>query len=230
MMLGARTGAWAKSGVPTARDYVQDGLIAMWDGIENAGLGVHDATATVWKDLIGDNDLILKNTAHFDENSLVSADRNKLTALCSAKLPYASIEVCAFFDKSRNSSALICFGNSVDDNRMFAISQSEIQTYNGNHKLVLTTPVDPKCTWAGVHDGNQHYAYVRGALASGIESLNNWSLRDGTFGLSGSSNYSSWNFVGEYYSVRIYSRALTAAEIAANYAIDKARFNWTRLT
>lgn len=37
----------------TARDYVQDGLVAMWDGIENAGWGVHDDTATVWMDLVG---------------------------------------------------------------------------------------------------------------------------------------------------------------------------------
>jgi hypothetical protein len=30
---------------------------------------------------------------------------------------------------------------------------------------------------------------------------------------------------GDYYSLRLYSRALTASEIAANYTIDKARFN-----
>lgn len=36
-----------------ARDYIQDGLIAMWDGIENAGWGVHDNTRTTWKDLAG---------------------------------------------------------------------------------------------------------------------------------------------------------------------------------
>ena len=30
----------------TAQSYVQSGLIAHWDGIENAGYGVHDATAT----------------------------------------------------------------------------------------------------------------------------------------------------------------------------------------
>ena len=50
MMLGARTAVWAKSGsvVPTARDYVQDGLVAMWDGIENAGWGVHYYSDTVW--------------------------------------------------------------------------------------------------------------------------------------------------------------------------------------
>ena len=46
--------------MPTARDYVQDGLIAMWDGIENAGWGVHDPNATTWKDLTGNgNDLIV---------------------------------------------------------------------------------------------------------------------------------------------------------------------------
>ena len=227
MMLGARTAAWAKSGggVPTAKSYVQDGLIAMWDGIENAGWGIHDSSATKWKDLVGDNDLILKNTAHFDENSLVSADKNKLTALCSARLPYASIEVCGFSDASRNASSLVCFGNSVDGNRMFSCGPSSIQTYNGNYMLTLTTPVDPKCTWAGVHDGNRHDAYARGELAKGTIKINNWYSKRSLFGLSGSDLYASWTFVGSYYSVRLYSRALTAEEIAANYAIDKARFN-----
>lgn len=28
----------------TASDYVQEGLVAMWDGIENAGLGEHVAS------------------------------------------------------------------------------------------------------------------------------------------------------------------------------------------
>ena len=39
MMMGARTAAWAKAGggVPTARDYVQDGLVFMQDCIENSG-------------------------------------------------------------------------------------------------------------------------------------------------------------------------------------------------
>ena len=56
MLIAARAGVWTKSGY-TAKDYVQDGLIAMWDGIENAGWGVHDPNATVWKDLVGGYDL-----------------------------------------------------------------------------------------------------------------------------------------------------------------------------
>ena len=37
----------------TAADYVQEGLIAHWDGIENAGYGIHDPLATTWVDLSG---------------------------------------------------------------------------------------------------------------------------------------------------------------------------------
>ena len=36
MLINLRNGMMA-GGKPTARDYVQDGLIAMWDGIENVG-------------------------------------------------------------------------------------------------------------------------------------------------------------------------------------------------
>lgn len=39
------------------------------------------------------------------------------------------------------------------------------------------------------------------------------------------SNKDTYTFVGEICSVRLYSRAITSAEVAANYAIDKARFN-----
>ena len=36
----------------TSASYVQrEHLIAQWDGIDNAGTGVHDPNATVWKDL-----------------------------------------------------------------------------------------------------------------------------------------------------------------------------------
>ena len=52
---------------PTAADYIQDGLVAMWDGIENAGYGIHDDNATTWKDLVSTNDLRLQSTAIADK-------------------------------------------------------------------------------------------------------------------------------------------------------------------
>lgn len=52
-MVAARNGILV-GGKLTARDYVQDGLVAMWDGIENIGLSLpHDDSTTTWKDLSG---------------------------------------------------------------------------------------------------------------------------------------------------------------------------------
>ena len=52
MLIGMRNAMLAGAGL-SAKSYIQDGLVAMWDGIENAGWGVHDPNATVWKDLSG---------------------------------------------------------------------------------------------------------------------------------------------------------------------------------
>lgn len=60
--------------VPTAKDYVQDGLISMWDGIENAGWGVHDPNATVWKDLSGNgHDFVFSSVYSVENRSLSDA-------------------------------------------------------------------------------------------------------------------------------------------------------------
>ena len=53
----------ARATTYTSASYVQDGLIAQWDGIDNSGTGTHDPNATVWKDLAGHNDLTLTNSA-----------------------------------------------------------------------------------------------------------------------------------------------------------------------
>ena len=211
---------------PTAADYIQDGLIAMWDGIENAGCGVHDDSATIWKDLSPSGyDLVLKNGAHFDSNSLITANRNELSALLDMRVGYVSIEICAFFDASRNSSGLVCFGNSIDADRMMSCSTDMIQIYNNNNHILLDSSVQPRSTWSGVHESvTNRTAYINGKTVTGRIRNNNWGTTNGNFGLSGSSNYRYWNFVGNYYNVRLYNRALTTDEIAHNYKVDKERF------
>ena len=49
-MLGAR-GAIHGGNARWVNPYVTDGLVAMWDGEWNAGGGVHDPNAMVWKNL-----------------------------------------------------------------------------------------------------------------------------------------------------------------------------------
>ncbi|MBQ1429034.1 MAG: hypothetical protein IIZ06_05145, partial [Kiritimatiellae bacterium] len=112
MRPGARLALWgaAKPSGPTARDYVQDGLVAMWDGIENAGWGQHDASATTWKDLTGnENDLSLWNGSVVTSNSV----KNE-TAACIAQCPIipnvSALEICMSLALSGN--AIICAMNA----------------------------------------------------------------------------------------------------------------------
>ena len=44
---------WTIERKHSARSYIQDGLIAMWDGKENTAFGVHNPNATVWTDIVG---------------------------------------------------------------------------------------------------------------------------------------------------------------------------------
>ena len=50
MTAGSRQSFWT-SGSASAKSYVKDGLIAMWDGIENSGFKSHSPSATVWRNL-----------------------------------------------------------------------------------------------------------------------------------------------------------------------------------
>ena len=229
MLINLRNALMAGKRTPTAKDYVQDGLLALWDGIENAGWGTHDVNATAWKDLSGNNnDLVLQNGAHFDALSLISADRNKITAKLSpdAFLAYNTIEVCGFWDAQRNASALICFGNSIHNARMLTAQADRIQVYSGTYDYPIPSELaSARNTWSATYQtGAESKPYVAGVLVQTTPRTNNWNYPNRPFGLSGASNYQTYNFVGNYYCVRLYSRALTADEIARNYAIDKARF------
>ena len=222
MMEAVRNGAWAKSGgVPTARDYVQDGLIAMLDGIENAGFGKNEANATVWVDLSGNgNDVDVDLTQASWEDGFLNVTGTTCTR-DEEITNIATLEV--LFRDSRTSS------------------------YPGNNGsfFVLGERKGPCCLWYGHLAGgsgdetniSSNNAKPRYTLASRSYTYNLW-----TYYVNGEPMYTyrpphtladavgcKATAVGgssiEIYHVRAYSRALTAEEIAANYAIDKARFN-----
>lgn len=65
-MIANRFNPLGKESKLTAKDYIQDGLIHMWDGIENVGWGKHDNNSAVWKDLIGGRDFVKVNGAFAD--------------------------------------------------------------------------------------------------------------------------------------------------------------------
>ena len=242
MMLGARNGAWAKSGggVPTASDYVQDGLIAMWDGIENAGLGVHDPSATIWKDLVGGYDVSnsYSNMTWTDngysfgnivDNFFYRSSATEILDTVKSKL-FTMEVVRSSYSPITNAGFISLGGNS----------RRNIMIFDGKSNTII----DISCIFLGANTGSagitgSNLSFVRTFVGDGSSIL---IYTNSTGGISGQfgkiSNNDSQLYIGRISytvgntvcngivnSIRFYSRALTAAEIAHNYEIDKARFN-----
>ena len=227
-------GAWGlgRKRSPTAKSYVQNGLIAMWDGIENAGWGTHDQAATTWKDLVGDNDITLTmGGGSWGSNALFVARTPKTTGeFRKNETTYKQIEVIGVEltqTMSYDRHILICF----DSNHAFVIGQNRIgfcvannvvgidPTYPGsNNRANIPFAVSISYTDEDVPNPNGMYLNNvkknQSGQSVGLSSLNN------RF-----NNYSNYQADANIYCIRLYSRALTAEEIAANYAIDKKRFN-----
>ncbi|HBO99087.1 MAG TPA: hypothetical protein DD637_04540 [Verrucomicrobia bacterium] len=86
----------------TARDYVQDGLVAMWDGVENAGWGLHDSAAKSWKNLTGlGGDLPTAQAYAWGADHLDADAMNVASQVCSL----VSIERTALYPALTNAYA-----------------------------------------------------------------------------------------------------------------------------
>lgn len=224
----------------TARDYVQSGLVAMWDGIENAGWGTHNPSATAWADLTG------------NEGSVPAVGTPKWTDNA--------------FDGSRDDNSAVGVYFKSSSNNLGEIIQTG--TYSIEIAVTPGTTIQSNGGIVGIGSSRQFWIWeannVRDYFIDAIQSsqgawdrptdnsrdksyVYQFSLNNGTglFLVNGTlmqtKSYSTasktsdgfcigWIDVynttrSQIHSIRMYSRALTAAEIAANYAIDKERFN-----
>ena len=250
--LAARTAAWAKSGggSPTARDYVQDGLIAMWDGIENAGWGVHDANATAWSNLSGIGDATLTGAGNYlkwENNRLkvftFSSNGSSYVTFPSGSIPSSArtIEMVFFYVNGGRYSRIIQSNRDSDgpeDNIMLnyngvessssAVLAARLGQGQINSNLTISKYVINSVGFA-VSSANDFKFWVN-SNGSAISVYNNFirvlssSLRCGISKDRASSANKSDLYV---YNLRFYDHKITDAERAANYAVDKARFGLT---
>lgn len=234
MMLGARTAAWAKSGggAPTARDYVQDGLVRMLDGLENDGYGKHDANMSTWRELV--------------TNTMISSSE-MYTMKNGGSNYYYGGHVRSAESESKNGGYLAQLWATATFSMSITISMPDgIVTGGWNHSGT-TNPAATSCNPDNVAlqcygQGWQKFYFSQGDLVNvcfsldgvnGIIYANGVALphvytvpesHDVTFSYPyGWENRNST--YRHYHNFRIYNRPLSAAEVAANYAIDKARFN-----
>ena len=214
-MMMKRGGGWQNP-------YVTDGLVAMWDGEWNAGGGVHDSEATTWKDLIGSNDLTIYGNVLSNCISNIGLYGNAAGA--SFKIDgISTIEACHEYQGGSITYGIIANTGEVSSSRIGLVhygGANAFQTYSN-------------IFWSYPEIGNQHAitlcgttagCYVNGnELQPVTHSADPWN--NGSVTIIGGRMNGSYRLLANYFCVRFYSRDLTAAEIAANYAIDKARFN-----
>ena len=211
-------------------DYVQEGLVAMWDGIENAGFGLHDGAATVWKDLVGSVNLNLGSRVVGDDYIGVrqGAERNYTTfpnlitmyqsgewtqeivyrinrSVPSVTSGFFEVGGVGFFGKYSNA----------DEKKLFIARVGGWQSYFNIDAIPKSGSITMQLTdEAAVRYLDGQFSQQNTAAKANHATGNSNALLAAM----------SEDFSVDIYCVRLYHKNLTPAEIAANYAVDKVRF------
>ena len=230
MLIAARNSFFMGGAKPWTNPYVTDGLVAMWDGEWNAGGGVHDATATTLAGVVGNATFSIPASGYSWGDKWLSSS-NGGTATLSAQTPFIQAEIVASF-RATGSVAIIIGGNSDS----YTIGRSRWLALRGSSQINFTA----KGKYIpNISTNTIHAYYIVWPSADYTDNVDISALwmdgqtmspsGSGMYGLGtgrvGISPYTAYRFNGNLYCIRLYSRALTAAEVAANYAIDAARFN-----
>ena len=217
--------------------YVQDGLVACWDGIENGGANTHNPSATVWKDLVGGYEFTLTGVTVEDDRMTFAGTTSSYGTLSAAdttstfvaakngtmEIVYASRTVV-----SGNNNFQVLLQSTADSGLAFGLfSSSSIIVYSSASTAKPLVQFSSSTTTNSVS-----VRYTSGAPASAfangesktLSGNNYWGSPDASMTFIGKRASNAAAFPGSIYCIRLYSRQLTDAEIAANHALDVKRF------
>ena len=227
--------AW--SDIP-ASAYVQRGLVAQYDGIDNAGTGTHDEAAMTWKDLKGQG-------GDMPVTGLTSPVWDGKGLSFSAGGIYNSTDTTKFLCTPNTLNLGDAFtiqmfcnsGSSYDCRRWDVVpynnqyeswsSQSEgfLERINGANRFSLKPWVSDKDIVFTTVVGNKKHRFMIEPIGGTVQSV------EGNLASCAVNNRLAFMKTNgsnvprkDCYSIRIYNRALTADEVAWNTAVDRVRF------
>ncbi len=219
--------------------YITDGLVAQYDGVWNAGGGVHDPAATTWKDLVGSRDLT------YTPGTLINSDNAQNTSYSSSiayrpgNIPAVTMEFVFKLDDVQTSATcfiLINRQNTTRYNGQFCLNYGYFgNLYFETLGTISRCGVPFAITDRSVHTVSAAWGNGNGAPATSgnIDGVSRLVTNLTGTGRNGNENFivgglapyqDVYGMKGRVYSIRLYSRALTSEELAANSAIDKERF------
>lgn len=226
--------------------YVTKGLIAMWDGEWNAGYGIHDPNATVWKDLSGkafDFEYVSGNST-IEDKSLFGIARSTGNFLILQN--NYTIEIVSKFSYAGGSVAIasnVCWFDPICKNCQIQYWQegrplicghfqnSYITRSAGHWQDISSISLISNGTRTSTPGASVRWSsWVRSCWYNGeLSSLDNhgsWTNNPSSENLySTIGGYDAyWNNGVHTFCIRVYNRALSDNERSHNYQIDQERF------
>lgn len=219
-MLGAEgTEQQEEASSYTAQDYIQDGLIAHWDGIENITYGVHDGEATVCYDLISglalpcqmmSQDVVQALAQTFFSSIDLSGDMTIEWVVSAEHEVWSGIG-------TYNWHTTLRFRYQISGVRE-GYRYYQIRYWDGSQQV--TKYSIPKTVLQGSvsYGGGMFFVYSYGDLVA-------------VYGDAAAVEDSSEFFIHQgfpFRCIRVYSRSLSEEEIGYNHSIDMKRFGGSK--
>ena len=221
---------------PSTKQYIQNGLVLHYDGINNTGDG-HSNTTDVWRDLSRNhNDGIANGSNLWNENRIVF-DGNNEWVNCD-KQNHEQITLSVVFEADNlqtNEYDLLCnyqnggYGIGINNKKLeFKVYIQGISnpiTISSNSDITSNT----KYHIVGTYDKTFLRLYINGNLVKTQEQPGEIKMTNNNtvmaIGMNPLGNQFERNqFFGKIYSAAIYDRAINSEEILQNYKIDNERY------
>lgn len=237
----------------SAKDYVSDGLLVMYDGIENAGFGMHDPSAATWKDLANSYDLIVPSSLTWHEQFLELDGEH---CAYNLTLPHSVIGTvwtceCVYSIEETGTNYKGLFGCKLSNYRQIyglnywtSVSGGWSMGIHGQSGSVDIVISESSTLQSLVQLSKKNYlvlgqrsdkkmiAGMAGVISvekssSTVVDLTHSGIMLGRGYASPTSVDASRCLRSKIYAFRLYNKALSDTEIACNYAIDAKRFDLT---
>jgi hypothetical protein len=211
---------------------LQRGLVAQWDGIDNAGAGIHNSTSGVWKNLSSNGeyyDLEVKSAGKWTDDSLMCVGGG-IAAEGTNQVGFASFEAVVANGTNAASTVLFTGGNyryftmgigNSEDNYVRWKNDEETHAFN-NQK-----PGRTALAW--LRSGASVLLNGTNVLYESAEGKG-WSLNYPGHLYVGARSDGTRPYNGDIFAIRAYSIDVSDALATYNYKVDRVRFGLPKRT
>lgn len=235
-------GTFASMRFNKGKAYIEDGLIAYLDGINNTGSG-HTLAQNPWIDISENgNNAQTYNNPTWSNNSISFNGTNSYATIGSTSASLFEngitletrvkiLSLNGFDDKNYisfiNNTDVANGSNSINQNVIKSNNILQTQIYIGDRFYTINSQsemnLDNYYTLTTTYDNQTVKFYINGTLIEEQEVEGTYEGTDRPFNIGKQANSSDYANV-EFQKVLIYNRALTPTEVLRNYETDQARY------